>query len=406
MTVYLGIDWSERKHDVCFMNAAGTVVQTLSIEHSVDGFVQLDEKIRGLGQPQEEIYLGLETAHNLLIDFFLDRGYANLYILPPSQVKANAGRYAQSGAKDDQRDSWVMADMLRTDRSRYHPWKPDACLTRQIQVQVRYVLYLTRMIRRQTNHLRAVLLRFYPLATALFSRLDSPIALAFVQAYPTPSQASRLDLPAFQAFLRLHHHPQRAKWPELYVQLQATQLPPLPATLRLYEQQVQDLAAQLQVFVLAKPQALQALQLLFDQHPKAGFFRSLPGVGALLAPALLAKLGDDPARYPSRAVLQAIAGTCPITQRSGKHRAILFRRSCDREFRLIANLWASQVIAQSPWAKTLFLSYLKRGLSKPDATRRVANRLLAILWTLWTTNSPYDETVLLQNRLARSLPRR
>ena len=40
--VYLGIDWSEQKHQVCFMNKAGAVIQQMSVEHSVDGFLKLE----------------------------------------------------------------------------------------------------------------------------------------------------------------------------------------------------------------------------------------------------------------------------------------------------------------------------------------------------------------------------
>ncbi len=405
MSVYLGIDWSEQKHDVCFMNATGAVIQFLTIPHSIDGFSQLDQAIHGLGQPPEEVFIGLETAHTLLIDFMLERGYPHLYVLPPSQVKANQDRFAQSHAKDDQRDGWVLADMLRTDQGRYRPWHPDTRLTRQIQVQVRYVLYLTRMIRRQTNHLRALLLRYYPLAAELFSKLDSPIALAFLQAYPTLAAAQALSPSQFQAFLREHHYPQPAKWATLYSELTQAQLTPLPDTVALYAQQAPLLAEQLAVFVRAKPQALRDLQDLFEQHPQAALFRSLPGVGDFLAPALLAKLGDDPQRFGSPAALQAIAGTCPITQRSGKHRAVLFRHACDREFRYIATLWAGIVIKRVPWAKTLYSQYRKRGISETDATRRVANRLLAILWKIWQSQTPYNEATHLQNLVARAKPR-
>ena len=41
MPVYIGIDWSEDKHDVVFMNQAGVDVARLTIPHSLEGFVQL-----------------------------------------------------------------------------------------------------------------------------------------------------------------------------------------------------------------------------------------------------------------------------------------------------------------------------------------------------------------------------
>jgi transposase len=219
MKVYIGIDWSEQKHQVCFMNEAGAVIQQMSVEHSVEGFLKLEAARQKLGVSPKEVVVGLETAHNLLIDMLIERSYPAIYILPPNQVKSNAGRYAQSGAKDDTRDAWVIADMLRTDRGRLHAWQPDSLLTRQIQAQVRMVLFLTRMIQRQSNHLRAILVRYYPAMLDIFSRLDSPTSLAFLEAYPIPQEAVRLTYEQFTQFLRVHHHTHRAKWATMYAQL-------------------------------------------------------------------------------------------------------------------------------------------------------------------------------------------
>jgi hypothetical protein len=110
MTVYIGIDWREQKHQVCFMNEAGAVIQQMSVDHSVDGFLKLESARQILGVSPKEVVVGLETAHNLLIDMLIERSYPAIFILPPSPVKSNAGRYAQSGAKDDPRDAWVIVD--------------------------------------------------------------------------------------------------------------------------------------------------------------------------------------------------------------------------------------------------------------------------------------------------------
>jgi transposase len=351
------------------------------------------------------VAIGLETAHSLLIDFLVDHGYPHLYVLPPGQVHANQSRFTQSKAKDDPHDARLIADILRTDQGRHRPWHPDRPLTRQIQVQVRYVLYLSRMIRRQTNHLRAALLRYYPMAVDLFSKLDSPIALAFLQAYPTPQQALQLSPEDFQTFLRQHRYPQTGRWSTLYERLHAAYPQARPDTLALYQAQVPQLAEQLGLFVRQKRQALAHLQDLFVQHPDGFIYTSLPGAGEFLAPGLLAELGDDRGRYPSLQVLQAIAGTCPITQRSGKHRVIRFRRACDRQFRYIVTLWAGMALKRAPWAQTYYDQLVRRGIPHTDAIRRVANRFLAILWKLWQTRTPYQESVHLQQRLARAKPR-
>jgi len=69
MQVYIGIDWSEDKHDVVFMNQAGVDVARMTIPHSLEGFVQLDAARRKLGLAPDDCTVGLETAHNLIIEY-------------------------------------------------------------------------------------------------------------------------------------------------------------------------------------------------------------------------------------------------------------------------------------------------------------------------------------------------
>ena len=42
MSVYIGIDWSATKHDVCILNHAGAVVATLVLPHTADGLIKLE----------------------------------------------------------------------------------------------------------------------------------------------------------------------------------------------------------------------------------------------------------------------------------------------------------------------------------------------------------------------------
>lgn len=71
----------------------------------------------------------------------------------------------------------------------------------------------------------------------------------------------------------------------------------------------------------------------YRQHSRSANFPSLPGLGKLLGPRLLVKFGDDPGRFPTAANAQALAGTCPVTDQSGKRRTVRFRFGCDKEWR-------------------------------------------------------------------------
>ncbi len=86
----------------------------------------------------------METAHNLLIDFLSAHGYSQVHVIPPRVVKSIRGRYGHAGARTNQSDAVLLADLLRTDRARLQPWHPDSVLTRQMRVKVSLLIFLTR----------------------------------------------------------------------------------------------------------------------------------------------------------------------------------------------------------------------------------------------------------------------
>jgi hypothetical protein len=92
MRVYLGIDWSQSKHDLCWLNETGAVVAELTIPHQPDGFEQLDAVRRKMGLAAGECWVGLETAHNLAIDFLWARGYHQVFVIPPNAASVCAQR--------------------------------------------------------------------------------------------------------------------------------------------------------------------------------------------------------------------------------------------------------------------------------------------------------------------------
>ncbi len=401
MKVYIGIDWSENKHDVCFLDERGDMLLVQQISHTVAGFRQLDQARQSLGVDRQEVILGLETAHNLLVDYLWDQGYELIYVLPPSMVKSAQKRYRQSGAKDDRWDARLIADLLRTDHKRYAPWKPDSPLTRQIRAEVRFAVQLGRELVRDGNRLRSILLRYYPAALAAFPHLDSVVCLAFLQTYSTPQQARSLSFEQLKVFLREHHHTQSRSWPNIYAGLHTDHPLSSPALEAAYSPLAQAQARILETLVRSRSECLARLGKLFLLHPDYEIYDSLPKAGALLAPALLAKLGDDRARYPTPAVLKAVAGTCPVTDRSGKHLRIYFRTACDHEFRQIVQQWARLSLDSSPWAATYYRSVRPHCKTESDAIRRLANRWLEILWRLWMDRKPYDEAFHLRQHTVR-----
>ena len=78
MQVYNGIDWSEKKHDAVFLNEAGAILAVVTFEHSLGGLEKFEAVRQDLGLFPCEVIVGLETAHNLLIDYLWAHDYTQV----------------------------------------------------------------------------------------------------------------------------------------------------------------------------------------------------------------------------------------------------------------------------------------------------------------------------------------
>ena len=405
MKVYIGIDWSECKHDLTFLNEHGQLLLYLTVAHTETGLLEMERARQKLKVPVEACVTGLETAHTLLIDFLWEWRYEQVYVLPPQAVKKARGLYRQSNAHDDQSDSWLIANLLRHDLPQFHRWFPDSALTRQLRVQTGLVLDFAQDIRRLSNRLRANLLRYYPAAVHVFASLDSPILQAFLRAYPNPQAATQLSLSQFSQFCRQHRYPHPKNLPQCFARLQASYPQPHPDTVQAFEQATLTLVDLLSNLVQQRKQTLQQIQQLYQQHPDYSIFHSLPGAGQLIGPSLLSKFGDDRTRFPQPAALQALAGTCPVTDKSGKRKHIYFRHACDPDFRYIAQQWARLSISSSAWAAAYYQQVRVHCHSESHAYRCLANRWLAVAWKLWQSHTLYDDDFHLRQRLERGKPK-
>lgn len=389
-TLYVGIDWSERKHDVCILNQAGAILKEFMVTQTPAGHQHLAQEIETFDIPPEQCLVGLETSSNLLVDFLDPKPYQT-YVIAPNQVASCRGRFSSSGRRNDRSDAHLLADMLRTDHHRFTPWQADGELIHQMRASLRLIDDLTQSITRYSNRLRAALLRAYPLAVDLFSDLTTQIALQFLINYPVQTAVHTLSYTDFATFChqQRYSHPHRIT--QRYAHLQRPVPQPAPITMTAYQDPIAVWATLLLNFVQQKRQAIQRVQQLFLTHPDAHIFASLPGAGELLAPKLLVMFGDHRERFPTPMAIQSLAGTCPVTIQSGKKKTIKFRRGCNHEYRHTAQLFAISSVQQSSWAATYFSQAKARGLKESHAYRCLANRWLAIMWTIWQRNQPYDE---------------
>ncbi len=387
---FLGIDWATEKHDLCLLDEAGVVVQQLTITQSEWGFQKLEQVVNQYGV--EQVRLNIERSDGLLVDWILAQGWA-LYVTPSTVVAHRRPRRSKS----DLSDAYLLAYLLRLN-------DPDCRRLTRSSATVLHLRELARALdatlsdqRRLANRLNYVLYQYFPAANHLFSHVECLISLAFLEAYPTPDAARALTPWQLKRFLRKqgYHFPSRL---DLIYQL-LQQPMPNAAVPEGYIAQVRMLIPLLRQLHHTRSQLEHDLVALFKTHPEAAWWCSFPGTQGPLTPArLLAWIGDDRCRFPTSAVLQAVAGTAPVTRRSGKSLHVEFRRACSHPLRKAMDDFARQSVRYSAWAREYRDEQLTRGHSLARAHRALANRWVKIIWTLWQRREWYSEAKHAANR--------
>lgn len=404
MIAYFGIDWGEESHELCVTNEKGEQIVRQALKQTIAGFENMERVRQQLKLSRSECIIGIESAHTILIDWMWAQGYEQIYVLPPHTVEKSRERFRQSGSKSDKIDAYEISELLRTVRHRLHSWHPGSSLLQQLRASASWHLALNKQLVAQSNRLRDLLLRYYPAAFHAFSSWPTQSACHLVINYPSPAMAQSLSFADFRQLLKAQGMARKTQLLQAFDRYQATYPAARAAVVAAYQPQAVSLAQMVLTTIRQQNENQRLLNQDFAQHPDAALFASLPGVGEWLAPALLVKFGEDRKRFPTAALLQAVAGTAPVTQQSGKHRTIFFRRGCNHEFRLITQQWARASCSQSAWAHAYFQQVFARSRSENHAYRCLANRWLAIAWRLWQDGRPYDEDLHLQKRAARRLP--
>ena len=182
-----GLDWARDDHAVSIVNDRGREIARHTIEHTAAGLIELVAVLTRAGCQE----VAIERPDGPVVDALLGAG-VTVVVISPNQVKNLRGRYGSAGNKDDRFDAYVLADTLRTDRSRLRPLVPDAPETVALRRIVRARRDLVAHRVALANQLRAHLRLVFPGAVGLFRQIDSLITLAFLTRFPTQDKADWL----------------------------------------------------------------------------------------------------------------------------------------------------------------------------------------------------------------------
>jgi len=389
MKHFAGLDWGSVEHAACVIDEQGAVVAQLDIQHTAEGLKQLLAKLTRIAPP-EELPIAIERPSGLVVDTLVEAGHPVVPI-HPNALKACRPRYRAAGGKSDPGDAYILADVLRTDGHRFRALRPASDEVRALRALVRTRDDLVAERVSLANQLRASLESFWPGAAAIFADVDSPIALAFLERYPTPGSARRLGEKRLAAFLAANRYSGRRSPSALLTRLRAA---PTGLAGELEEEARGELVKALVAVLRTLVERIKVLTSRIEhdvaQLDVGQVMMSFPRAGKLNAAQIVAELGEDPERFQTEDQLAAEAGVAPVTHASGKSRGVVFRYACNKRLRLAITTWAGNSRFDSPWAKHIYARARARGCDHPHAVRILARAWVRVLWRCWRDGTPYE----------------
>ncbi len=384
---YVGLDWADTHHDVAVLNETGKPVGTRRFSHSQQGLNDLKQFLWSFTSRPEELACIIETNHGLLIAFLLSAG---IPVYPVNPKTINGLRKA-AGAKTDRIDAQLLAKAGYFNLAELRRLEPDSSAVQELKTLTRDQDALVQMQTRLANQLTACLKEYYPVALKLFSKLQQPSTLRFLQTYPTQEAAQSASLEEITATLRLGMFPHAAQAAARVVEeLHRPQLVASEVTIRTKSRLMLSLVKQLLVVIEDIASYEKEIQTLFLTHKDHEIWRSLPRAGRRLAPRLLAEWGDDRSRYADATSVAELAGTAPVPFQSGKYARAHKRFACVKPWRNDLYQFAWQSTLSEPWAASYYQRKLAEGKTHCMAVRSLANIWVRIMYRMWTSSTCYQ----------------
>lgn len=390
-TAIIGIDWADRKHDICLFDTTTGAYEHSTIVHQPQAIVSWVEtlRLRFKGQP---IAICTELKRGPLIYALSQFDFLVLHPVNPRTVAKFRQAFNLSHAKSDPLDARILVDLLLKHDEQLRPWPPQSEEIRALRQWVESRKMLVSEKVRLTNRMTAALKNYYPQVLEWFEDKDTQVFCAFLEQYPTLQSAQKATPEEIEQFFKSHNVTRKSALTRRLEQIaQGSPLTQDQAIVSTSQWLVLALVAQLKVLLHSIHDINEKIETVFSAHADGAFFEALPGAGPHLAPRLLVAFGDDRSRFDSAQALLRFSGIAPVTESSGQKCWVHWRWSCPIFLRQTFVEWADQSRHHSFWADAFYKFQRNKGKSHPAAIRALAFKWIRILWRCWQDRKPYDE---------------
>jgi transposase len=401
---FIGIDWADKKHDICLQVAGVEKRERLVLEHRPRAIQAWAEQLRErfAGAP---VAVSVELSRGPIVSALLEHDFFVLFPVQPTTVANYRKAFSPSGAKDDPTDAEVILELLVRHRDKLKRLEPEGAEMRALRRLVEWRRDLVQDRTRLTNRITDALKAYFPQVLAWFQDKEAAIFADFLERWPTLQEAQRARRETLESFFhagnvrRASSIEKRIKAIREERSLHSDEAVTGPARML-----VEALLPQLRVLSAGIARFEAEIARLAPRQPDYQLFGELPGAGPTFAPRLLVAFGERRERFPTASSVQKSAGIAPVMERSGNKSWVHWRYSCSKFVRQTFVEWAAQTIPRSFWAKAFYESCRARGARHQAALRALAFKWIRILHRCWVDRVPYDESRYLMALQKRGAP--
>jgi transposase len=283
---FIGIDWADRKHDVCLLAAGSSRREFSVLAHRPEAIAQWAEGLRqrfGAGA----IAVCLEIAKGPLVNALQRYPFLVLFPVNPATLAKYRKAFHVSGAKDDPLDAQLALELLLKHPERLKPLQPQGPAMRTLQELVEQRRALIGDVGRLINRITWALKQYFPQVLEWFEDKDTLVFCDFLIRWPTLKHAQRARKARLTAFFHEHN----VRYPHLIEQrirgiASATALTADCAVIEPNRLLVEALVQQLRLLLQSVERFDHEVEALARTLPDFDLFASFPGAGALPQPSV------------------------------------------------------------------------------------------------------------------------
>ena len=84
---FAGVDWGSERHQVCLLDAQGTIAGEREFPHSGEGLAELGDWLLSMASRANTVAVAIEVPHGPVVDALIDRGFV-VYAINPKHAYA------------------------------------------------------------------------------------------------------------------------------------------------------------------------------------------------------------------------------------------------------------------------------------------------------------------------------